>query len=86
MQSGTIMKDSGWSWIVSVGAFVAIMLETGMVKCLGILLPELREQFSTDTCVIGLAISLVPGFGAVTCKHFFYTTMGDYIFSESFHE
>ena len=68
MQSGTIMKDSGWSWIVTVGAFVAMMLETGIVKCLGVLLPEIRDQFSTDTWVIGLAISLVPGFGAVTCE------------------
>ena len=68
MQSGTIMKDSCWSWIVLVGVFVAIMLEIGIVKCLGVLLPELREQFSTDTWVIGLTISLVPGFGAVTCR------------------
>ena len=68
MEPGNIVKDSGWSWIVSLGAFVAMMLETGMVKCLGVLLPDLREQFSTDTWVIGLAISLAPGFGAVTCK------------------
>ena len=63
-----ITKDSGWSWAVLAGAFVAMVLETGMVKSLGVLLLELREQFSTDTWVIGLAISLAPGFGAATCK------------------
>ena len=61
-------KDSGWSWLVSIGAFGAFFLETGMVKSLGVFLPELREQFSTHTWKMGFTISLSPGFGAVTCK------------------
>ena len=61
-------KDGDWAWIISVGVFVGMFLETGMVKSLGVLLPELREQFSAYTWVIGLAISLIPGFGVVTCE------------------
>ncbi|XP_072025016.1 monocarboxylate transporter 11-like [Amphiura filiformis] len=62
-----IRKDAGWAWVVSFGIFVAYFLESGLVKSLGVLLPDLREQFSTETWVIGLAISLVPGLGAVAC-------------------
>ncbi|XP_072025017.1 monocarboxylate transporter 11-like [Amphiura filiformis] len=62
-----IRKDAGWSWLVSFGLFVAYFLETGLVTSLGVLLPELHEQFSTETWIIGLAISSVPGFGAVAC-------------------
>ena len=61
-------KDGGWAWIVCAGAFVALLLETGMVKALGLLLPALREEFSSSTWLIGLIIAFVPGFGAVTCK------------------
>ena len=61
-------KDSGWSWIIAAGTFVAMFLETGMIKSLGVLLPVMREQFTAQTWVIGLAISMSPGFGAVTCK------------------
>ena len=60
--------DKGWSWFVCVGSVVAIFLENGTVKALGVLLPVLRQQFATKTWIIGLVISLVPGFGAVTCK------------------
>ena len=63
-----VEKDSEWSWIVSVGAFIAMFLEVGTVKSLGVLLPELREQFGTQTWAIGLAIAILPGFGAITCK------------------
>ena len=63
-------KDGDWAWIISVGVFVGMFLETGMVKSLGVLLPDLREQFTAQTWVIGLAISLIPGFGVVTCELF----------------
>ncbi|XP_072044967.1 monocarboxylate transporter 13-like [Amphiura filiformis] len=59
--------DSGWAWIVCLGSFIAFLLETGMVKALGLLLPVLQDQFGTNTWVIGLIISLVPGFGAISC-------------------
>ena len=60
--------DSEWSFIISVGVFIVMFLETGTLKSLGVLLPELREEFTTHTWVIGLAIAILPGFGAVTCK------------------
>ena len=68
MKRSVTGKDGGWAWIVCAGAFVALLLETGMVKGLGLLLPALREEFSSFTWVIGLIISLVPGFGAIACK------------------
>ena len=61
-------KDNGWAWLVCFGAFIAFLLETGLVKCLGVLLPALREEFETHTWVIGLIISLMPGYGFVACK------------------
>ena len=63
-----VEADKGWVWIVCLGSFVAMFLETGMVKALGVLLPALREQFATQTWIIGLIISLVPGIGAITCE------------------
>ncbi|XP_072020273.1 monocarboxylate transporter 12-like [Amphiura filiformis] len=63
-------KDSGWSWVVCCGSFIAFLLETGIVKALRLLLPSLKEQFSTNTWVIGLIISLAPGFGAITSFSF----------------
>ncbi|XP_072019838.1 monocarboxylate transporter 12-like [Amphiura filiformis] len=62
-----VQIDHGWAWLVCYGAFTALLLETGTVKALGVLLPDLREQFTTHTWIVGLMISLVPGFGAVTC-------------------
>ncbi len=66
-----VQVDKGWSWLVCVGSVTAMFLETGTVKALGVLLPVLREQFTTKTWIIGLVISLVPGFGAVSCKYCF---------------
>ncbi len=60
--------DRGWAWLVCLAAFTIMLLETGMVKALGVLLPVLRQQFGTKTWVIGLIISLVPGIGVVICK------------------
>ncbi|XP_072051497.1 monocarboxylate transporter 13-like [Amphiura filiformis] len=61
-----VKKDSGWAWMISLATFTAVTLETGTVKALGVMLPTLRQQFSTPTWVIGLGISLAPGFGAIT--------------------
>ena len=58
----------GRAWLVCFGNFIILFLETGMVKALGVLLPVLRQQFITQTWIIGCIISLVPGIGAVTCK------------------
>ncbi|XP_072044768.1 monocarboxylate transporter 13-like [Amphiura filiformis] len=60
-------KDKGWAWMITLAAFISMALETGTIKSLGVMLPSLRQQFSTQTWVIGLSIALAPGFGAVTC-------------------
>ena len=65
--------DKGWAWLVCLGRFMAMFLETGMVKALGVLLPVLREQFATETWIIGVVISLVPGFGAITGECFYWS-------------
>ena len=62
-------KDSGRSWAVAVATFLLMFIETGVVKSLGVLLPDIREQFATKTWVIGFAISLVPGFGSMICEY-----------------
>ena len=62
-----IERDHPSSWLIAFAAFIAMFLETGTVKALGVMLPTLRQQFSTLTWVIGLSISLTPGFGAITC-------------------
>ena len=63
-----VQSDSSWSWVVAVGGFVTCLLEVGMVKALGVLLPSLRDQYASQTWVIGLIISLAPGFGAISCE------------------
>ena len=63
-----VEADGGWAWLVCLGSFVALFLETGMVNALGVLLPTLREQFATQTSIIGLIVSIVPGIGAITCE------------------
>ena len=63
-------KDQGRSWMVLVAAIILNLIETGVVKSLGVLLIDIREQFSTHTWVIGLAISLSPGFGSIICEFY----------------
>ena len=64
-----VSMDKGWAWIVLIGAFIALFLETGVIKAFGVLLPTLRQQLETDTWLVGLSIALMPGFGAFTCKY-----------------
>ncbi len=65
-------KDRGWAWIVTLATFITTALGSGTLKALGVMLPTLRQQFSTQTWVIGLSIALTPGFGAMTCKYLLY--------------
>ncbi|XP_072033395.1 monocarboxylate transporter 12-like [Amphiura filiformis] len=53
------------AWFVCLRASVTYFMSTGLIKALGVLLPILRQQFATETWIIGLTISLVPGFGGV---------------------
>ncbi len=54
--------------MVCCGTIVAMLLETGMVKALGVTLHDLQKEFATYTWVIGLVISMVPGLGAISCE------------------
>lgn len=60
-------KDIRRSWAVVMATFLLVFIETGVVTTLGVLLPDIREQFATKTWVVGFAIALVPGFGSVVC-------------------
>ncbi len=72
-----IRQDGIWAWLICFGVFIAMFLETGLVKSLGVLLPDIREEFSTKVWVIGFAISSVPGFGAVSCEYAVFSTNRD---------
>ncbi|XP_072023377.1 monocarboxylate transporter 11-like [Amphiura filiformis] len=65
--ANVMAKDQGWAWIITLASFISMALTTGTVKSLGVMLPTLREQFSTQTWVIGLSISLTTAFGIVAC-------------------
>ena len=69
MKQTSIHKDAGWSWVVAACTSFLLFIETGVIKSLGVLLPDIREEFATHTWVIGLAISLTQGFASLTCKY-----------------
>ena len=58
--------------MVLVASSLLNAIDTGIVKSLGVLLPDIREQFSTYTWVIGLAISLSPGIGSIICMFYLF--------------
>ena len=60
--------DGILAWIVAVSIFSAALLVNGTIKSLGLLLIEIREEFSTDTWVIGLSVSLGQVLGGILCK------------------
>ena len=60
--------DGILAWIVAVGAFIVASLVFGTINSLGLLLTEIREEFSTDTWVIGLSVSLGQVLGGILCK------------------
>ena len=61
-------KDNRRSWLVLFASSTLMFIETGVVKSFGVLLPDIREQFSTKTWVIGFVLSLAPGVGSIVCK------------------
>ena len=61
-------KDTKWSWVVLVVVTVTVSLEVGTIKGLSVLLPELRDQLSSQTWIIGSSISIVYGWGYVLGK------------------
>ena len=56
-------------YIVLFCVTVVLTFESGIMKSFGVLLSTLREQLGTQTWVIGLAISLIPGIGSLACEY-----------------
>ena len=67
--------------IVLLCVTVVLTFESGIMKSLGVLLSTLREQLVTQTWVIGLAISLIPGIGSLACEY--NINQGTYTYSET---
>ena len=53
---------------VATFAFIYYILVFGTVKCLGVLLPHIQEEFSTETWIIGFIVSLGYELGTLLSK------------------
>ncbi|XP_072042921.1 monocarboxylate transporter 6-like [Amphiura filiformis] len=56
-------KDTFKSWIVLAGVTFTVFFTFGCIKSFGVLLPELEEQLSTDTWIVGSCVSLMVAWG-----------------------
>ena len=61
-------KDSARSWLVLTVALYFVFLEVGLIKSFSVLLPDIKEQFATDTWVLGLSVSINVGWGSALGK------------------
>ncbi len=61
-------KDSLWSWFILGGVTLTFFLENGTLKGLSVLLPDLQEQLSSHTWIIGSCISIMTGWGCILGK------------------
>ena len=58
------VKDRGSrSWFLLAITAFSMLLELGTIKAFGVLLPSVKEQFETQTWIIGSSISIIQGFG-----------------------
>ena len=60
--------DDLWAWVVATFAFMYYILVFGTIKSLGVLLPHIQEEFSTETWIIGMIVSLGYVFGTLLSK------------------
>ncbi|XP_072051463.1 monocarboxylate transporter 7-like [Amphiura filiformis] len=58
-------KDGPWSWVVLCGVTFMFFLENGTMKAFSVLLPDLQEQLSSQTWIIGSCISIMTGWGCL---------------------
>ena len=56
-------KDGKWSWIVLSMLTLIVFLEVGTIKGLSVLLPDMKEQLSSSTWIVGSCISIIIGSG-----------------------
>ena len=60
--------DDFRAWTVATFAFIYNILVYGTVKCLGVLLPHIQEEFATETWIIGFIVGLGYEFGSLLSK------------------
>ena len=59
---------SARSWLVLFFVTLSMGLEVGIIKSFSVLLPDLREQFSSSTWLVGSAIGIIYAWGYVLGK------------------
>ena len=57
------IKDNGRSWLLLANVTFSMLLDLGTIKALSVLLPSMKEQFHTQTWIVGSSISIIQGFG-----------------------
>ncbi|XP_072024355.1 monocarboxylate transporter 2-like [Amphiura filiformis] len=65
MATTTSDVDSNRAWFVALCAHVCIMIHEGLIKALGVMIPEITEYFNTSTWVVGLIIAMMPAIGSL---------------------
>ena len=56
-------KDGKWSWLVLCMVSLTVFLEMGTIKGLSVLLPDMKEELSTHTWIVGSCIAIITGMG-----------------------
>ena len=60
---GSFKKDGKWSWLVLCVVTSTVFLETGTIKGLSVLLPDMKEELSSETWIVGSCIAIITGVG-----------------------
>ncbi len=55
--------DTKWALVITAASTFTMFLEVGIIKGFSVLLPTLKEQFATQTWIIGSSISIIYGWG-----------------------
>ena len=57
-------KDTGWSWVVLFGVFMAYTLSFGFLQCIGVFLVDWQEDFEITTQAASWSTAIsIAGFG-----------------------
>ena len=60
---GSFKKDGKWSWVVLCVVTLTVFLEMGTIKALSVLLPDMKEELSSHTWIVGSCISIITAMG-----------------------
>ena len=61
MTKATHDVDTGYSWLILISDTSLVFLTEGLRKSLSVMLPTLKDQFETQTWLIGIMIALTHG-------------------------